>query len=222
MGCTGCPQSRALLRQACLDCGSELLQTWASSSAGVTGFLVHPVPLTPRVSPSAERMLTSPSACLWPGSGQTRTLSGARVGRPASGSSVSRGGAGMSIHSSARMGLCTAGLAPAVQTWVEGSHVSLGRQDRSWTMARYMAEPRSAVCLQGTDESVSGGPGWERQGMTPPRWWLGGWSQVPGPSEDPMSEQGPQDNLWGWTGATPAGSLVKGASVRTQAPRGCG
>ena len=71
---------------------------------------------------------------------------------------------------------------------------------------------------RGMDESVSGGPGWERQGMTPPRWWLGGWSQVPGPSEDPMSEQGPQDNLWGWTGATPAGSLVKGASVRTQAP----
>ena len=40
-----------------------------------------------------------------------------------------------------------------------------------------------------TDRSVSGGPGWERQGMTPPRWWLGGWRQVPGPSEDLMSEQ---------------------------------
>ena len=148
MGCTGCPQSPALLCQECLDCESELLQTWASSSAGVTGFLVHPVPTTPRVSPSAERMLTSPSACLWPGSGQTRILSGARVGRPASGSLVSRGGAGTSIHSSAHVALCTTGLAPVVQTWVEGSHVSLGKQDHSWTTTRYTAEPRSTVCLQ--------------------------------------------------------------------------
>lgn len=80
MGCTGCPQSRVLLPRACLDGGSELLQAWASPSAGVTGSLVHPVPPAPEVSPSAEWMLMSLPACLWPGSGQTPILSGARVG----------------------------------------------------------------------------------------------------------------------------------------------
>ena len=42
---------------------------------------------------------------------------------------------------------------------------------------------------RGTDGSVLGGPGLGgRQETTPPGRWLGGWSQVPRPSEDTMSE----------------------------------
>ena len=47
------------------------------------------------------------------------------------------------------VGLCTTDLAPGVQMGVEGSHGPLGRQDHSWTTARYMVEPGFAVCLQG-------------------------------------------------------------------------
>lgn len=159
------------------------------SSAGVTGFLVRPVPTTPRVSPCAEWTLISP-ACLWPGSGQACILSGPRVSRPGSRSSVSRGGARTSVHFNLHTWVC------APQAWHQGFRQGWRAPMCRWA-GRTTHGPRPGTWLswgllsasRGTDGSVSGGPSLGgRQGMTPPRRWLGGWSQVPGLSEDTMSE----------------------------------